>query len=86
MCNDEVPARTEVEALVDRRCRRFTAEEKRQILEEMFRPGANISRLARQHGTSPGVLFRWRKRAREGSLMSIHDCGFYRLDLASQGA
>lgn len=75
MCNDEDVPGTEVEILSGRRYRRFTAEEKRQILEEMLRPGANISRLARQHRTSPGLLFRWRKRAREGSLISVHDGG-----------
>jgi transposase len=68
MNNDGVAPRTDVEVMGDRRHRRFSVEEKLQILEEMLRPDVNISRLAREHGTSPSVLFRWRKRAREGSL------------------
>lgn len=75
MGNDGVAPKAEAEVLGDRRHRRFSVEEKRQILEQMLRPGVNISRLAREHRTSPGLLFRWRKRAREGSLIPIEDGG-----------
>lgn len=61
----------EVEVLSVQRRRRFTAEEKRQFVEETFQPGTNISLVARRHGISPSLLFRWRKLAQEGSLSAV---------------
>jgi len=56
--------------LVGRR-RRFSAEEKRAFLEEAERPGNSISSVARRHGLSPSLLFRWRRLADEGSMSSL---------------
>jgi transposase len=56
--------------LVGRR-RRFSAEEKRALLEEAERPGNSISSVARRHGLSPSLLFRWRRLADEGSMSSL---------------
>jgi len=56
--------------LVGRRWR-FSAEEKRAFLEEAERPGNSISSVARRHGLSPSLLFRWRRLADEGSMSSL---------------
>ena len=46
------------------RRRRWSDEERAQILAESFEPGANISAVARRHGVSGGLLHCWRKQAR----------------------
>ena len=46
--------------------RQWSDAEKRAILAEAARPGANISAVARRHGIRPNLLFRWRRLAREG--------------------
>src|SRR4051794_41383041 len=51
---------------VERR-RRFSAEEKRQLVAETLRPGASVAAVAREHGVHPNQLFRWRL-GREGVL------------------
>jgi len=53
---------------IERR-RRWSAEEKARIVEEtLVVPGANVSAVARRHGVSRGLLFTWRRLAREGKL------------------
>lgn len=71
MSRDSVMPRAEVEILSVQRRRQFTAEEKRQFVEETFQPGTNISLVARRHGISPSLSFRWRKLAEEGSLSAV---------------
>ena len=39
--------------------RRFTAPEKKRLLEEALAPGASVSSVARRYGISPSLLFRW---------------------------
>ncbi|MCO5066732.1 MAG: transposase [Rhizobiaceae bacterium] len=48
------------------RRRRFSAEAKRQIVEESFVSGDAVSAVARRHGLFPAQLFAWRRAAREG--------------------
>lgn len=45
--------------------RQWSDAEKRAIVAEAARPGANISAVARRHGIRPNQLFRWRRLARE---------------------
>ena len=49
------------------RRRRWTPQEKVQIVAESFRPGVKASDVARRHGVSRGVLWCWRREAREQS-------------------
>lgn len=49
--------------------RRWTADERAQILEETLVPGANISAVARRHGLTPQQLFTWRREARKAAEM-----------------
>jgi len=46
------------------RRRRWSKEERAQILAESFAPGSNVAAVARRHGVSGGLLHCWRKQAR----------------------
>jgi transposase len=59
--------KVEVLTGVERR-RRWSTEEKARIVEETLVPGANVSAVARRHGVSRGLLFTWRRLAREEEL------------------
>ncbi|MEJ0038310.1 MAG: transposase [Gammaproteobacteria bacterium] len=50
-----------------REYRRFTAEQKIEILREAEQPGVTVSEVCRRHGLSPSVLYRWRAVAQGGS-------------------
>jgi|SRR6516165_670425 transposase len=52
-----------------RRVRRLWAkQEKRQIVEQTFKPGASVSVVARAHEVNANQVFQWRKQYREGRL------------------
>jgi transposase len=53
------------------RRRRFTAQEKRRLLEETTAPGASVSSVARWYGISPSLLFRWRRLMEQGGLEGL---------------
>jgi len=44
------------------RRRRFTASEKRRLLDEAVRSGESISSVGRRYGLSVSLLFRWRRQ------------------------
>ena len=48
------------------RYRRHATEFKRAIVIESLKPGASVSRLARQHDLNANQIFAWRKAYREG--------------------
>lgn len=51
--------------------KRWTAAQKLRIVEESMAPGASTSQIARQHGVSPALLYKWRKLMHEGGVMAI---------------
>lgn len=53
------------------RRRRYSLEEKRRLLEEALAPGASMSEVARRHGVSASLLFRWRRQMEEGGLTGL---------------
>ena len=53
------------------RRRRWTVEQKLQIVAELRRPGASPTQLSRRYGVSPGLLYTWRRLAREGTLSLV---------------
>ena len=53
------------------RRRRFTTEQKLAIVAESMQPGMSISYVARQHGLSPSLVFRWRRLMSEGGREAI---------------
>ncbi len=54
-----------------REYRRFTAEQKLEILREAEQPGVTVSEVCRRHGLSPSVLYRWRAVAQTGSASAL---------------
>ena len=40
--------------------------EKVRLVEETLEPGMSVSFVARKHGLSPSLLFKWRQRMAEG--------------------
>ena len=58
---------SEVLSGVQRR-RRWTPEEKVQIVEETYLPGMSVSLVARRHGIAGSQLFNWRRLRAQGAL------------------
>src|SRR5512147_2496727 len=69
--------RVEVITGVARR-RRWSAEEKLRMVNELSRPGATVSLVARRNDINSSLLFKWRKLAREGAFGALPagDAGF----------
>ena len=57
--------RVEVITSVQRR-RRWSTTEKVRLVEQTMQPGSSVSLVARRHGISPSLLFRWKRRMIEG--------------------
>lgn len=58
--------------LLTKTCRhRHTPLEKKQIVEETYRAGSSVSYVARQHGISPGLLYKWRQVMEAGALKGV---------------
>jgi transposase len=59
------PNLVEVVTSVQRR-RRWTPEQKLEIVKQTNEPGSSVSLVARQHGLTAAQLFQWRKAYLEG--------------------
>ena len=53
------------------RRRRWSAIEKKQIIEETYQPGHSVSYVARKHGISPAQLFNWKRVMEHGGLTAV---------------
>ena len=62
--------RVEVITSVQRR-RRWSVAEKIRLVEETLEPGMSVSFVARKHGLSPSLLFKWRQRMAEGGREAV---------------
>ena len=51
--------------------RRFTAEQKLEILREAEQRGVTISEVCRRHGLAASVFYRWRAVAQGGSAVAL---------------
>ncbi len=60
----------EVITSVQRR-RRWSAEEKKAMVEEAEQPGSSISQVARKYSVNPNQVFNWRRLMREGALSAV---------------
>lgn len=47
------------------RRRRWSAEERLQILSEAFSPGGCVAEVCRRHDISSGLIYTWRRKLRE---------------------
>lgn len=52
------------------RRRRWSVAEKLRIVAESEAPGARVTAVAVRHDVYPGLLFTWRRQAREGRLVA----------------
>ena len=66
----EMFSKVEVITGVARR-RRFTTEQKLLVVNETLQPGMSISYVARRHGLSPSLVFRWRRLMSEGGKQAV---------------
>jgi transposase len=53
------------------RRRRWTPEQKLEIVKQTNEPGNSVSMVARQFGITAAQLFQWRKAYLQGSLMAV---------------
>jgi transposase-like protein len=53
------------------RRRRFPMDQKLAVVAETMQPGMSISYVARRHGLSPSLVFRWRRLMSEGGKQAI---------------
>ena len=51
--------------------RRYSVEERIKLLDEADLPGESISTVARKHGISPSVMFRWRQLRESGAMTGL---------------
>jgi transposase len=51
--------------------RRFTTKQKLAIVAESMQPSTSMSYVARQHGLSPSLVFRWRRLMSEGGREAV---------------
>ena len=63
-------SRVEVVTSVQRR-RRWTPEQKLEIVKQTNESGSSVSMVARQFGITAAQLFQWRKAYLQGSLMAV---------------
>ena len=66
----ETCSRVEVITGVARR-RRFSIAQKLAVVEETIQPGMSISYVARRHGLSPSLVFRWRRLMSDGGREAV---------------
>ena len=57
-----------IEVLGVERRRRWSLQDKLQIVDETLQPGVTVTEVARRHGLAPSVVFTWRRLAREARL------------------
>jgi transposase len=57
-----------IEVLGTERRRRWSLQDKLQIVDETLQPGVTVTEVARRNGLAPSVVFTWRRLAREGRL------------------
>ena len=60
----------EIISTVARR-RRWTAEEKVEILDEAFRGGSSVAATSDRRGVSRALIYLWRRQAREGRIAGV---------------
>jgi transposase len=51
--------------------RQYTTEQKLALLDEADQPGQSVALVARKHGISPSVMFRWRQLREQGAVTGL---------------
>jgi transposase len=65
-CTDPTPGALPAKSV--QRRRRFTAKQKRQIVEDALASGGSFSVAARRHNVNANLLFKWRQQYEQGQL------------------
>ena len=69
---NESKARSRVEVITSvQRRRRWSAGEKKSIVEETYQPGWSVSAVARKYGIAPSQLFYWKRKMEAGALTAV---------------
>ena len=55
------------------RRRRWSDEERRQILTEAFAPGACVAQVCRRYDISSALIYTWRRKLREAGTQTLPD-------------
>ncbi len=61
----------EVVTVTEQRRRRWSPQEKADLVRLTYEPGMSVSLVARQHGVGASQLFNWRKLDREAALTAV---------------
>ena len=56
---------------VPQKRRRFSAQEKLELVRLTYLPGNTVSSVARQYGLQPSLLFRWRTLEKAGGFVAV---------------
>lgn len=51
--------------------RRYSLEDKLKLLDEADQPGESVGTVARRHGVSASLMFRWRQMRESGALTGL---------------
>jgi transposase-like protein len=57
--------------MTDQRRRRWSVQEKAELVRKTYEPGMTVSLVARQSGVAASLLFQWRKLERQGALTAV---------------
>ena len=57
--------------VIPERRRRYSFQEKMELVRLTYLPGNTVSSVARAHGVAPSMLFRWRALDKQGALTAI---------------
>ncbi len=57
--------------VIPERRRRYSSQEKMELVRLTYLPGNTVSSVARAHGVAPSMLFRWRALDKQGALTAI---------------
>lgn len=57
--------------IVPERRKRYSTQEKLELVRLTYLPSNTVSSVARAHGIAPSVLFRWRALDKQGALTAI---------------
>ena len=53
------------------RRRRYSAQEKLELVRLTYLPGNTVSSVARSYGIAPAMLFKWRSLEKQGALEAV---------------
>jgi len=61
--------------MAKREYRRFTVEQKQEVLRMSVQPGVSVSEVCRKFGVAPSVFYSWRAVAQKGSAVALKQEG-----------